>query len=80
MEQGVMITRACAREEREEGATQQKNITNLKMQKTAGVSGLHQPEYPVKPECTGCTSRSLRPTSRAKCDNVLVSDRILPGN
>ena len=41
MERGVMITGACAREEREEGAIQQENITRLKVQKPAGVSGLH---------------------------------------
>ena len=80
MERGVMITGACAREEREEGATQQENITRLKMQKTARVSGLHQPDCPAKPECPGCGSRTIRLTSRAKCDSVLVSDRILPGD
>ena len=80
MEQGVMITGACAREEQDKGATQQENIIRLKMQKTAGLSGLHPPDCPGQPECPGCASRNIRPTSRAKCDNVLVSDRIRPGN
>ena len=73
-EQNMMIVHGCAREEREEGATQGEEIVTkeeLKLLKTAGVSGLHAPDYPAH------THRSIRPTStrvsggavRAKCDN-----------
>ena len=62
----MKIVHGCAREEREEGATQEEIITKLKLQKTAKlsglyaldypvytrVSGLHQPEYPPKPQTT----------------------------
>ena len=55
MESSMMIIEACAREEREEGATQQEIITKMKLLKIAGVSGVHQPE------CPACTTRSVRP-------------------
>ena len=69
--QNMKVVHGCAREEREEGATQEEIVTKLKLQKTAGVSGLHAPEYP------SCYDRNLRPTSTrvsgdtrpAKCDN-----------
>ena len=69
----MMSVHGCAREEREEGATQEEEITKeeLKLSKTAGVSGLHAPEYPagydrsLRPTSTG-VSGDTRPT---KCDN-----------
>ena len=52
MEQNMMIIHGCAREEREEGATQEEEIINKqkqKLSKTAGVSGLYSPECPAEP-------------------------------
>ena len=58
-EQNMMIVHGCAREEREEGATQEEEIITkeeLKLSKTAylGLSGLLRPEYP------GYFDRSVR--------------------
>ena len=57
-EQNMMIVHGCAREEREEGATQEEEIITkqkLKLSKTAGLCGLHAPDYPA---CTGVSGHT----------------------
>ena len=47
MEHGVMITGACAREEREEGARGEDQQGNQAEEFQTGLSGLVRPDYPA---------------------------------
>ena len=50
----------------------------------AGVSAVHPPESPPRPESPPSADRSLRPSPsdqrRTECDKFLTPDRILSGN